>query len=103
MCYPCTSGYTTAKKGSFGAISLCKRKLCFDRYFYKIKALAFQQDLQDSLRYQQQPNHFINPNYNSNMIMAMPIEARTQIRHYRHLQNENPLSSYKAVIFFSLC
>ncbi len=35
-----------------------------------------------------------------NMIMAMPLKPAPQIRRYQHLQNENPLSSCKAVLFF---
>ncbi len=34
------------------------------------------------------------------MIMAMPLKPNPQFRHYEHLQNENPLSSCKAVISF---
>ncbi len=34
------------------------------------------------------------------MIMAMPLKAHLQFRRYQRLQNENPLSSCKAVIFF---
>ncbi len=32
--------------------------------------------------------------------MAMPLKPVPQFSHYQHLQNENPLSSCKAVIFF---
>ncbi len=38
-----------------------------------------------------------------NMIMAMPLKPAPQFRHYPHLQNENLLSSCKAVIFLLLC
>ncbi len=44
-----------------------------------------------------------NNNNNNNMIMAMPLKPAPEFRHYQRLQNENPLSSCKAVIFVLLC